>query len=106
ESMRELALLRYREFERELSPLLTRFVIDETIRKFENAGVLSWPQGVDPRKLTDELVQKWTPDFGLWLAKNPALEDVTRLSTDAARHLKELGALSDLVGAFARRENP
>ena len=48
ESMRELALLRYREFERELSPLLTRFVIDETIRKFEKAGLLNWPDGVEP----------------------------------------------------------
>ena len=31
ESMRELALLRYREFEKELAPILTRHVIVETI---------------------------------------------------------------------------
>ena len=32
EMMRELALLRYKEFEHELGPLLTRFAVDETIR--------------------------------------------------------------------------
>ena len=33
ETMRELALLRYQEFERELGPMLTRFAVDETMRR-------------------------------------------------------------------------
>src|SRR3954452_1333559 len=43
EVMRELTLLRYREFERDLGPVLTRFVFEETLRRFRAAGILHWP---------------------------------------------------------------
>ncbi len=36
ETMRELALLRYTEFERELGPLLTRFAVAETVRRMRD----------------------------------------------------------------------
>src|SRR4030095_691546 len=52
ESMRDLALLRYREFERELVPLPRRFVVTEPIRRFTESGVLQWPNGVDEEKQT------------------------------------------------------
>src|SRR5205807_415111 len=43
ETMRALALERYREFERALGPALTRFVVMETTRRFGVAGDLRWP---------------------------------------------------------------
>ncbi len=106
ETMRELALRRYREFERDLSPALTRCVVAETVRRFREAGVLHWPKGVDEEKEIDGLAGQFTTDFGPWLAKNPALEDVTRISTGVARHLKKIGALDDVVAALEVRENP
>ncbi len=41
--MRELASRFYREFERELGPLLTRFAVAESIRRIREAGDLRWP---------------------------------------------------------------
>lgn len=40
ETMRELALLRYSEFERELAPQLVRFVIEDCVRKWQANGSL------------------------------------------------------------------
>ena len=40
ETMRALALERYREFERELGPVLTRFVVEETVRRFRDGRAL------------------------------------------------------------------
>ena len=46
ETMRELALLRYQEFERELEPQLTRFAVAETIRRMRRGrATLHWPAG-------------------------------------------------------------
>src|SRR5262249_28308522 len=74
DSMRVLALQRYREFERELVPILTRFVVAETIRRIQEAGHLqsstNFSHGEEVEKLTREL----TPKYGSWLVKNPALE--------------------------------
>jgi Cu(I)/Ag(I) efflux system membrane protein CusA/SilA len=112
EVMRELALLRYREFERELGPVLTRFVIDETLHRFRAAGILQWPPDVDERAEVDRLVKALAPDYGLALSKNPALEDVTKLCQEAARHLATLGALRkdgeevDAATALALHESP
>jgi Cu(I)/Ag(I) efflux system membrane protein CusA/SilA len=101
EIMRELALKRYKEFEGELSPLLTRFVVEETVRRFRQAGDLHWPAGADEAKEIDALTQKLTPEYGPWLATNPALEDVSRLSHDVALHLKGKDVLDDPAGALA-----
>jgi Cu(I)/Ag(I) efflux system membrane protein CusA/SilA len=101
EIMRELALKRYKEFEGELSPLLTRFAVTETVHRFRQAGDLHWPAPVDEAKELDALIQKLTPEYGSWLAKNPAVEDVNRLSRDVAVHLKGIGALDDPAGALA-----
>ena len=38
ETMRELALQRYREFEQDLGPVLTRFAVEDTVRRFRDAG--------------------------------------------------------------------
>lgn len=101
ETMRDLALRRYKEFERELGTILTRFVISESIRRIDGAGQLHWPQGIDKGSVIEELMAKSVPDYGRWLARRPALEDVSRLSRDVAAHLHDLGTLSDPVDALA-----
>jgi copper/silver efflux system protein len=98
EVMRELAALRYREFERELGPVLTRFVLDEAVRRFGDAGILRWPAGVDGDAEVGGLAKVLAPDYGPALSKSPALEDVTKLCQEGARHLATLGALRDEGG--------
>jgi Cu(I)/Ag(I) efflux system membrane protein CusA/SilA len=93
ETLRALALQRYREFEARLGPVLTRFVLEETIRRFRNAGTLHWPEDVAEKETLDLLARDLAPDYGRWLAKGPALEDVTKLCQEAARHLTTAGAL-------------
>src|SRR5262249_25115006 len=93
ETLRALALERYREFEAQLGPVLTRFTLEEALRRFDAAGILHWPDGVGAGATVDELVKDLAPDHGRWLARNPALEDVTKLCQEAARHLTTAGAL-------------
>ncbi len=89
ETLRELALRRYREFEDELAPVLTRFAVEETIRRFRTAGKLRWPAGVAEQAEVDKLVEKLTPLHGSWLSRNPALEDVTKVTLAVAGLLQE-----------------
>jgi Cu/Ag efflux pump CusA len=94
ETMRALALQRYREFEHELGPMLTRFAVAETIRRFRDAGLLTRPAGMDEKAATDRLVGELAPRYGPWLAKNPALEDLTKLTATVAQELAKDKALS------------
>src|SRR5439155_445052 len=55
EIMRDLALRRYQAFGGELGPLLTRFAVGETVRRFGRGGDLHWPAGVDGGMRLDEL---------------------------------------------------
>jgi Cu/Ag efflux pump CusA len=87
EAMRALALLRYRDFEHELAPILTRFVIEESIRRMEASGYLQSPAGVDAATEKEHLTRELSPKYGSWLVKNPALEDVTRITQAVADHL-------------------
>jgi Cu(I)/Ag(I) efflux system membrane protein CusA/SilA len=105
EIMRELALERYQEFEHDLGPLLTRYAISETVRRLRQVGSLHWPSGTEERKEVDELTQKLSTDFGPWLAKNPALEDVSRLTRAVANQLKFRGALEDPATALFLKES-
>lgn len=105
EIMRELALHRYQDFERELGPLLTRVAVAETIRRMEGAGDLHWPAGVDAAKETDALAMRLTPDHGYWLARNPSPEEVGRICQQAARCLKEIGAVADPVASLALKDS-
>jgi Cu(I)/Ag(I) efflux system membrane protein CusA/SilA len=90
DSMRMLALQRYREFEQELAPVLTRFVIAETIRRVRLAGHLTWASGASEEEaMIDQLTQELTPTRGSWLAKNPVLEDVTRITQVVAERLAQ-----------------
>jgi Cu(I)/Ag(I) efflux system membrane protein CusA/SilA len=105
EIMRELALRRYRAFEDQLGPLLTRFAVRETVRRFRQAGDLHWPTGLDEEKHLDELAERLTKKYGPWLAKSPALEDVNHLGRDVADDLKGVGALDDPASALSLKES-
>jgi Cu(I)/Ag(I) efflux system membrane protein CusA/SilA len=101
EVMRELALRRYREFERDLGPRLTRFAVAETIRRIRQAGKLQWPPKVDEDKWLNGVVDELTPNYGPWLATYSALEDMTRLSQDVASRLGKTHAVKDPATALA-----
>jgi Cu/Ag efflux pump CusA len=110
DTLRSLALGRFRQFEHDLGPALTRFVLEESFHRFRAAGILHWPEGVDEAGQLDLLVKDLAPDYGRWLSRNPAQEDVSRLCQEAARHLAALGALKehdrplDPADALALRE--
>jgi Cu(I)/Ag(I) efflux system membrane protein CusA/SilA len=105
ETMRELALLRYVEFEQELESQLTGFAIEEVVRQLHDAGDLQWTSGTDQRQEIDSLAQALTPSYGHWLVETPSLEDVTHLSQDVAQHLSEIGAVSDVVRALELKQS-
>ncbi len=105
EIVRELALRRYQEFERELGPNLTRFAVGETVRRVRQWGNLRWPAETDEDKRVDELAQKLGPEFGPRLAKNPAPEDVTRLTRAVVDQLKAGGVLDDPAAALSVKES-
>jgi Cu(I)/Ag(I) efflux system membrane protein CusA/SilA len=101
EIMRELALRRYQAFEDELGPLLTRFAVHEAVRRFRQAGDLHWPTGVDEEKHLDGLTDRLAKRYGAWLARSPALEDVSHLGRDVAGDLKRIRALDDPARALS-----
>src|SRR5205085_5687808 len=105
ETMRDLALVRYQEVERGLEPLLTQFTVEETVRRIGEAGLLTWPKGLNKAKVLSTLTQKLAPDFGSWLAKCPALEDVARLNRETANYLRERGVLEDVAAALELRQS-
>src|SRR5262249_4390610 len=94
EVMRDLALQRYREFERELMPVMTRFVVEDTVRRFHEADLLRWPAGVDEQAEIDQLVDDLAAMYGAWLSRTPALEDVTKLTLAVAQRLSDRQALT------------
>jgi Cu(I)/Ag(I) efflux system membrane protein CusA/SilA len=105
ETMRELALLRYQEFEKALGPVLSRFVIEETIRRFAKAADIHWSAGANEEDVVSELTSRLSGEFGPWLAKNPALEDVAKINNEVAHHLKKAGLLQDVVAALELKES-
>jgi Cu(I)/Ag(I) efflux system membrane protein CusA/SilA len=105
ETMRDLALVRYQEVERDLGPLLTQFTIEETVKRMGAAGQSTWPQELDKKRTLADLAQKLTPDYGSWLAKRPALEDVARINRDTANYLRERGVVEDVAAALQLRES-
>jgi Cu(I)/Ag(I) efflux system membrane protein CusA/SilA len=104
ETMRELASRRYREFEVELEPVLTRVAVEETVRRMGQTSTLHWPGGAREQEQIDELAAALTPEVGRWLARSPMLEDVTRLNREVARRLRERGVVKDPAAALTFRE--
>jgi Cu(I)/Ag(I) efflux system membrane protein CusA/SilA len=94
EVMRDLALQRYREFERELMPVMTRFVVEDTLRRFRTADLLHWPAGVSEQAEIDQLVDDLTTRYGSWLSRTPALEDVNKVTQAVTQRLSDRQALT------------
>jgi Cu(I)/Ag(I) efflux system membrane protein CusA/SilA len=86
ETMRELALRRYKEFEAELGPILTRFAIEDTLWRARKS--------TDPADV-DELFAKLAPDHGPALARHPAREEVAALQGKLAVELVARGRLRE-----------
>jgi Cu(I)/Ag(I) efflux system membrane protein CusA/SilA len=105
ETMRDLALLRYREFEDELQPQLPRYVVEELVRILSESGKLHWPSDKVESQEINSLCDKLAPKYGSWLVENPSLEDVTRLAQDVAQHLADIGAISDLDQALESKNS-
>lgn len=100
ETLRELALLRYQEMERELESTLTHFTVEEMLRRLQDAGHLNWPAAEDKTSHVERLAASLEPQFGRWLARAPALEDVTELTRIAVRDLHDHQLIADVVGAL------
>jgi copper/silver efflux system protein len=100
ETMREFALMRYKDVERELQPELTRFAVTEAIRLMNAGGQIAWPDGISEDEETDRLTKEFTPRYGVWLSKIPSLEDTSELSRSIAKELEKIGAVKDVVTAL------
>ena len=87
ETMRSLAQLRIAEFEQGLGAQLVRFAVADTVRRMREAGDLAWPAGVSEDNEVERLATKLTPQFGRWLARSAAPEDVAALCQDVAGDL-------------------
>ncbi|MBL9085480.1 MAG: efflux RND transporter permease subunit [Planctomycetales bacterium] len=100
ETLRELALRRYQDFNEVLGPELTRFAVVETVRRMQQAGRLTWPPKLNAEQEIDRIAAELSPKHGPWLATHPALEDTTRLAQEVAEDLAGVGAVSDVVAAL------
>src|SRR5262249_43693763 len=103
ETLRELALLRYTEFESELERILTRFAIEESIRGFRKVVPVQWPDAEAALRDVERLTDQLAPEFGHWLARIPALEDAFELAQRLANDLQERGVIADAAAALRIR---
>jgi Cu(I)/Ag(I) efflux system membrane protein CusA/SilA len=112
ESMRQLALTRNREVEHELEGLLTKHAVAAVVDRFRRAGDLHLAESTQDvaaanvEKFIDDLASEFNSEFGPWLAKNPTVEDLAKLSQRVARKLAEAGMIDDPVDALALKEPP
>jgi Cu(I)/Ag(I) efflux system membrane protein CusA/SilA len=88
-SMRDRALLRFHEFERELGGVLTRFAVTNTLERLQKARRLQVTAGDNENGEIDRLTAELTPEFGALLSQNPTSVDVIRLTQRIARRLAE-----------------
>lgn len=102
ETLRELALLRYLEFETELDSRLVRFAVREILDRLRRAEDVKEKVA---ESFADELSKKLIPKYGSWLSRQPTLEDVQQLAQDVARELESAGWLADVVSALQVKES-
>lgn len=100
ETIRDLALARYQGIERELQHDLTRFLVAETIGNVERGQSLRPPKGTTEVGLVESLTQKFSPDYGFWLSRTPALEDISELSRAVVRELKSRSVIENEIDAL------
>lgn len=106
ESMRELALARYEDIESELRTVLVGLIIDRVLARVDESG--EWTP-----KATDEIKSKTVralrstliEDYGYWLSKSPAEEDVASLVQEVLRQLKAEGLIKDEIAVLSVNNN-
>ncbi len=106
ETQRELALLRFVEFQHSLEGELVRSGVQESVRRMVQANRWSWPAGVNPEKSLDLLQTRLTHELGPWLATQPALEDIDQLIRQVVQHGERIGAVEDAVRATELKPGP
>ncbi|MBL8823764.1 MAG: efflux RND transporter permease subunit [Planctomycetia bacterium] len=104
ETMRELALRRYKEVETELGPMLVRFAATASLRRFREAGELPEDSAAVQSAL-DSWLKTAVPEYGRWLSRSLNLDEANALSSDLAKYLHERKLLANPVDALALR-NP
>src|SRR5207302_5665251 len=105
ETLRDLALRRYAEFETELEWKLTRFSITETMRLIRQGLKVKLASAVDEAAALDRLAHDLSPKYGPWLSRNPSLEDATRLSDELVGILKARKAVPEDADALQLHES-
>ena len=83
-----------------MEPALTEFAVSETIRLIREAGKLSWPPDINEEVEVKIMTERLTPSYGHWLARNPAVEDLSQLSREVVQELKVIGALGSTTDAL------
>ncbi|MGO9113199.1 MAG: efflux RND transporter permease subunit, partial [Thermoguttaceae bacterium] len=76
ESMREMALMRFKEFDAQLGPQLLREFIAELVNRFQKAGRLLAPLSNGE---IDQLIAEFQQEFAPILTAGPDQEDINRL---------------------------
>jgi Cu/Ag efflux pump CusA len=104
ETLRELALTRYVEFEDELSPKLTRFAVGEALAMIRRGTKVKLASTEDETAVLDRLAADLTPRVGAWLARQPAPEDAIRLADELVTMLKVRKAIPENADALALHE--
>jgi Cu(I)/Ag(I) efflux system membrane protein CusA/SilA len=102
EVTRELALRRYQEFERELAPVLTRFVVAETLRNARAGGHLG--EVADEAALVESVVAA-SSDDARRLARSPAEDVVARVHKRSIDALAARGLVHDPAAAQELHES-
>lgn len=105
ETQRELALLRYREFEHSLAGKMIEYVIDASLQRMEKADQWKWPSGMTLDSKLGDLKIRLTNELEIWFGAEPALVDVRRVIQELVRHGEQLGAISDPVRAMELKAN-
>ncbi len=105
ETLRDMVLMRYKEVEHDLQSELTHYAVAQAILRMSDNGAVTWPAGYNAGSETDLLARQLTPTFGVWLAKNPSLEDATELSQTVATELEKIGAVTDIVSALSGEQS-
>ncbi|OYW24471.1 MAG: hypothetical protein B7Z55_02080 [Planctomycetales bacterium 12-60-4] len=99
EAQRELALTRYRDFEKSLGARLVRHGVERTVRRLVQSGGWKWPPGTEKAAVLEELSTPLDDELNPWLGSSPALEDVTRLVKSVVDEGTQRGFIADAVQA-------
>jgi Cu(I)/Ag(I) efflux system membrane protein CusA/SilA len=101
QAMREMSLKRFHAYEESLGETLTRFAVDDTLKRLQKAGRIKWTFEANEDRLTQELM----PQFGSILATNPTSVDAIRLTQQIVRQLQHAQVLkTDPAQALLLRE--